>query len=177
MLTFETAVNSLGSLSVSKAISSKSKVVVKPAFCNKGQEVQFKVQMFSSTGNLIVDEDVGVCLMVNGNIFKIIKCAIDESFSSFIGIWVPDKPMKLSWIVVSNGITLATLNGVLDVDEPNKSIRGRIVFQRSFVYFLTISHAVYHLLKYYFLCFADDGGKQNSVSIIMLFQNTKLLVD
>lgn len=177
MLTFETAVNSLGSLSVSKAISSKSKVVVKPAFCNKGQEVKFQVQLFSSTGNLIVDEDVGVCLMVNGNIFKIIKCAIDESFSSFIGIWVPDKPMKLSWIVVSNGITLATLNGVLDVNEPNKSIRGRIVFQRSFVYFLTISHAVYHLLKYYFLCFADDGGKQNSVSIIMFFQNTKLLVD
>lgn len=135
MLTFETAVNSLGSLSVSKAIPSKSKVVVKPAFCNKGQEVQFQVQLFSSTGNLIVDEDVGVCLMVNGNIFKIIKCAIDESFSSFIGIWVPDKPMKLSWIVVSNGITLATLNGVLDVNEPNKSIRGRIVFQRSFVIF------------------------------------------
>lgn len=120
---------------VSKAISSKSKVVVKPAFCNKGQEVQFQVQLFSSTGNLIVDEDVGVCLMVNGNIFKIIKCAIDESLSSFIGIWVSDKPMKLSWIVVSNGITLATLNGVLDVNEPNKSIRGRIVFQRSFVIF------------------------------------------
>lgn len=135
MLTFKTAVNSIGKLSVSKAISSKSKVEVKPTICNKGQEVQIQVQLFSSTGNLIVDEDVNVCLVVNGNIFKIIKCAIDESFSSFIGIWVPGKPMKLSWFVVSNGITLATLSGVLDVNKPNESILGRIIFRRSFSIF------------------------------------------
>lgn len=61
-------------------------------------------------GNLIVDEDVGVCLMVNGKIFKIIKCVIDELFLFFIGIWVLDKLMKLFWIVVSNGIILVILN-------------------------------------------------------------------
>lgn len=79
-------------------------------------------------GNLIVDEDVGVCLIVNGKIFKIIKCVIDELFLFFIGIWVLDKLMKLLWIVVSNGIILVILNGVFDVNELNKSIRGRIVF-------------------------------------------------
>lgn len=84
--------------------------------------------MFFLMGNLIVDEDVGVCLIVNGKIFKIIKCVIDELFLFFIGIWVLDKLMKLLWIVVSNGIILVILNGVFDVDELNKSIRGRIVF-------------------------------------------------
>lgn len=84
--------------------------------------------MFFLMGNLIVDEDVGVCLMVNGNIFKIIKCVIDELFLFFIGIWVLDKLMKLLWIVVSNGIILVILNGVFDVNELNKSIWGRIVF-------------------------------------------------
>lgn len=174
MLTFKTAVNSIGKLSVSKAISSKSKVEVKPAICNKGQEVQFQVQFFSSTGNLIVDEDVNVCLVVNGNIFKIIKCAIDESFSSFIGIWVPGKPMKLSWFVVSNGITLTTLSGVLDVNKPNESILGRIIFDDRSVFLNNKLCNCTSFIEKFFTCFADDGKKQISVSIIMSFQNTKL---
>lgn len=165
---FKTAVSNIGKLSVSKAISLKSKVEVKPAFCNVGQEVQFQVQLFSSTGNLVVDEDVSVCLMVNRNIFKNIKCAIDESISSFIGLWVPGEPMKLSWIVVSNDITLTTLNGVLDVNEPNESICGRIIISidnRLIFYFHMELYISYSDI---FLCFADDGKKQISVSSIIV---------
>lgn len=78
--------------------------------------------------NLIVDEDVNVCLVVNGNIFKIIKCVIDELFLFFIGIWVLGKLMKLFWFVVSNGIILVILSGVFDVNKLNESILGRIIF-------------------------------------------------
>lgn len=165
---FKTAVSNIGKLSVSKAISSKSKVEVKPAFCNVGQEVQFQVQLFSSTGNFVVDEDVSVCLMVNRNIFKNIKCAIDESISSFIGLWVPGEPMKLSWIVVSNGITLTTLNGVLDLNEPNESICGRIIISIDNHFIFYFHMELYICYSDIFLCFADDGKKQISVSSIIV---------
>lgn len=123
---FETAVNSLGKLSVSNAYSPKSKVVVTPAVCYVGQQIQFKIQLFSSTGNLIVDEDVSVCLKLNGESFEFINCAFETSSSSFTGLWVPDKSMKISWIVVSNEIELQTLKGVIDINQTEKSSTGNI---------------------------------------------------
>lgn len=111
---FETAVNSLGKLSVSNTYSPKSKVVVSPAVCYVGEHIQFKIQLFSSTGNLIVDEDVNVCLKLNGKSFEFINCAFDIPFSSFTGLWVPDMELKIFWVVVSNDIELRTLHGVIN---------------------------------------------------------------
>lgn len=112
---FETAVNNLGKLSVSKVYSPKSTVVVSPQVCYVGQQVEYRIQLFSSTGNLIVDEDVSVSLKVNGKTYQLLKCTFETSSSSFIGIWIPFKSMKISWIVVSNDIELQSLNGVLNV--------------------------------------------------------------
>lgn len=123
---FETAVNSLGKLSVSNVYMPECKVVVTPAVCYVGQQIQFKIQLFSSTGNLIVDEDVSVCLKLNGKSFEFINCAFETSSSSFTGFWVPDKSMKISWIVVSNDIELQTLNGVFDIRKTDTSITGNI---------------------------------------------------
>lgn len=123
---FETAVNSLGKLSVSNVYMPECKVVVTPAVCYVGEQIQFKIQLFSSTGNLIVDEDVSVCLKLNGKSFVIINCAFETSSSSFTGFWIPDKSMKISWIVVSNDIELQTLNGVLDIRKTDMSITGNI---------------------------------------------------
>lgn len=123
---FETAVNSLGKLSVSNVYMPECKVVVTPAVFYVGEQIQFKIQLFSSTGNLIVDEDVSVCLKLNGKSFVIINCAFETSSSSFTGFWIPDKSMKISWIVVSNDIELQTLNGVLDIRKTDMSITGNI---------------------------------------------------
>lgn len=123
---FETAVDNLGKLSVSKVYSPNSTVVVSPPVSYVGQQIQFEIQLFSSTGNLIVDENVSVSLKVNGKTCQLLKCAFDTSASSFTGIWVPDKPIKTSWIVVSNDVDLQTLNGVIDVRKPEIFIRGNI---------------------------------------------------
>lgn len=123
---FETAVNDLGKLSVSKVYSPKSKVVVTPQICNIGQQIQFKIQLFSSTGNLIVDEDVNVRLIFNGETFELIKCPFEALSSSFTGVWVPHKSMKISWIVVSNDIEFQNLNGIIDVQKTNISFTGNM---------------------------------------------------
>lgn len=123
---FETAVNNLGKLSVSKVYSPKSTVVVSPPVCYVGQQIQFEIQLFSSTGNLIVDEIVNVSLEVSGKTYKSLKCEFETSSSSFTGIWVPYKPMKISWIVFSNDIELQTLNGVFEVRKTDINIEGNI---------------------------------------------------
>lgn len=76
---------------------------------------------------MIVDEDVSVSLKLNGKSFEFINCAIETSSSSFIGLWVPDKSMKISWIVVSNEIELQTLNGVININQTEISITGNIL--------------------------------------------------
>lgn len=121
---FETALNSLGKLSVSKVDSSKSKVVVTHSVCEVGQQIQFQIQLFSSTGISIVDENVSAHLKLNGITFKILKCAFDAVSSSFTGYWVPDKQLKISWIVVSNDIEFRNLNGVIDVRKTDINITG-----------------------------------------------------
>lgn len=123
---FETAVKSLGKLSVSKVCSSNSKVVVTPPICYIGQQIQFKIQLFSSAGTLIVDENVTVCLKLNAKSSEILNCAFETSSSSYTGMWVPDKSMKISWNVVSNDVELRTLNGVIDVRNPDISFTANI---------------------------------------------------
>lgn len=123
---FETTLNSLGKMSVSNVYMPKCKVVVTPAVCYVGQQIQFKIQLFSSTGNLIVDEDVSVCIKLNRKSFEFINCVFETSSSSFTGLWVPDKSMKISWIVVSNDIELQTLNGVIDIRKTDMRITGNI---------------------------------------------------
>lgn len=93
---FETAVNSLGKLSVSNVYMPECKVIVTPTVFYIGQKIQFKIQLFSSTRNLIVDEDVSVCLKLKGKSFEFINCAFETSSSCFTGLWVPDKSMKIS---------------------------------------------------------------------------------
>lgn len=111
---------------MSKVYSPKCTVVVIPPVCYVGQQIQFQIQLFSSTGKLIVEEDVSVSLKVNGKTYQLLKCAFETSSSSFTGIWIPDKPMKISWIVVSNDIELQTLNGVINVRKPKILITGNI---------------------------------------------------
>lgn len=123
---FETAVNNLGKLSVSKVYSPKSTVVVSPPVCYVGQQIQFEIQLFSSTGNLIVDENVSISLKVSGKTYQSLKCEFETSSSSFIGIWVPYKALKISWIIFSNDIELQTLNGVIDVRKTDVSITGNM---------------------------------------------------
>lgn len=121
---YATAVNSLGKLSVSKVCQSKSKIVVTPPICHVGKEMQFKIRLFSSTGNLIVDENVNICLKTNGKMLQFLNCAFESSSSSFTGIWIPEKPMKICWTVVSNDIEHKTLNGIINVTEIDTRIAG-----------------------------------------------------
>lgn len=121
---YATAVNSLGKLSVSKVCQSKSKIVVTPPISHVGKEMQFKIRLFSSTGNLIVDENVNICLKTNGKMLQFLNCAFESSSSSFTGIWIPEKPMKICWTVVSNDIEHKTLNGIINVTEIDTRIAG-----------------------------------------------------
>lgn len=128
---FTTSINNFGKILVTKVSPKKSKVDVSSPVCDQGQEVQFKIQLFSSTGLPVVDESVCVHLKQKGKILKSILCAIDSSSSSFTGIWTPDKPLQLFWIVwivASNEIELDTLKGVLKIKDTRKKIPYGIVF-------------------------------------------------
>lgn len=111
---FITSISSFGKILVTKVSRTKSKVVI-PQFCDLGKEVQIQIELYSSTGKPVVDENVCVYLKHDGKIFKTIKCEIGNSSPCFTGIWIPNKSLQLSWIVVSNGIELDTLEGVIDV--------------------------------------------------------------
>lgn len=74
-------------------------------------------------GNLIIDEDVRVCLKFNGEFFEFINCVFEILFFFFVGYWVLDKLLKIFWVVVSNGIEFWILNGVID-------IRKRCIFEK-----------------------------------------------
>lgn len=65
-------------------------------------------------GNLIVDEDVNVCLKFNGKFFEFINCVFDILFFFFIGFWVLDMELKIFWVVVSNDIEFWILYGVIN---------------------------------------------------------------
>ena len=120
-------VKNLGKLSVSKAISSKSNVSVTPIHMYEVQQkVQFQIKLFSSLGTPIVDEDVYVCLQLDGKTFKYLQCFIDHASSSFIGCWIPDKPVKLTWIVLTNGIKMETLKGDLHIRYPAAQTKSKI---------------------------------------------------
>lgn len=112
---FTTSINSFGKILVTKVNPTKSKVVVTSSVCDQGEELQFQIQLYSSTGIPIIDENVGVHLKNRGKILKSVHCSIGTSSSTFTGKWVPDEPLKLSWIVVSNGIELETLEGMIEV--------------------------------------------------------------
>lgn len=116
-LTFERAAASFGKLMVTKAISLKSKALIKPSLCYVGQESTFQIILVSSLGDMIHDEEVQVYLNFKGENFKIIQCVFEKVSSSFVGNWIPDMPMELSWKVVSNDIEMETLKGVLQIKE------------------------------------------------------------
>ena len=123
---FTSTVNNIGKLSVSKAISSKSTISVTPSMYEVQRKVKFQIQLFSSCGKPVVDEDVYVYLELDGKSFMCLQCFMDQSSSSFTGCWVPDKPMELTWIVVSNGIKMETLKGELHIRYPSAQTRSKI---------------------------------------------------
>ena len=123
---FESSVNSFGKLSVSKAISSKSKASVTPSIYEVQRKVQFQIQLFSFLGTPIVDEDVNVCLELEGKSFINLHCFFDHSSSSFVGSWIPDTPMKVTWTAVSNGIKMETLKGELHVRCPAAQEKSKV---------------------------------------------------
>ena len=110
-------VNSLGKLSVSKAISNQSTAVITPSIVEEHQQVQFDIQLLSSQGKPTVDEDVSVCLERNGKPLAVIPCVLNKPSTNFLGSWIPEEPMQLTWIVLSNGIRMETLEGILDVKK------------------------------------------------------------
>lgn len=112
---FTTSINSFGKILVTKVNPTKSKVVVTSSVCDQGEELQFQIQLYSSTGIPIIDENVSVHLKDRGQILKSVHCSIGTPSSTFTGKWVPDEPLQLFWIVVSNGIELETLEGMIEV--------------------------------------------------------------
>ena len=112
-----TTINSLGKLSVSTAVSLQSTAIITPSIVEEQQQVQFEVQLLSSQGKPVVDEDVSVCLEHNGKLISYILCVLNKQATTFIGSWIPEEPMQLNWRVVSNGIRMETLEGILDVKQ------------------------------------------------------------
>lgn len=125
---FTTSINGFGKILATKVNPTKSKVVVTSPVCDQGQEVQFQIQLYSSTGIPIVEENVSVHLKNRGKILKSVQCAIGTSSSTFTGKWVPDRPLQLSWIVVSNEIELESLEGTIEV-KATKIERGIVYFR------------------------------------------------
>ena len=117
-----TTVKSLGKLSVSKAISTQSTAVIIPSIVEEQQEVQFDIQLLSSQGKPVVDEDVSVCLERNGKPLTVIPCVLNKPSSNFLGSWIPEEQIQLSWIVVSNGIRMETLGGILNVKKKTQKL-------------------------------------------------------
>ena len=114
-----TTINSLGKLSVSTAISSQSTAIITPSIVEEHQQVQFEVQLLSSQGKPVVDE---VCLERNGKPLTVIPCVLNKHAATFIGSWIPEEPMQLNWRVVSNGIRMETLEGILDIKQKTQKV-------------------------------------------------------
>lgn len=113
---FTTSINNFGKILVTKVSPKKSKVDVSSPVCDQGQEVRFEIKLFSSTGSPVVNESVSVNLkQKEGKLLKSIQCTFHPPSSSFTGIWTPEKPLHLFWVVVSNGIVLETLRGMIKV--------------------------------------------------------------
>ncbi|XP_078336705.1 uncharacterized protein LOC144626467 isoform X2 [Crassostrea virginica] len=117
-----TTMNSLGKLSVSKAISTQSTAVITPSVIEEHQQVQFDIQLLSSQGKPTVEEDVSVCLDRNGKPLTVIPCVLNKPSTNFLGSWIPEEPMQLTWIVVSNGIRMETLRGILNVKKKTQKL-------------------------------------------------------
>ena len=117
-----TTVNSLGKLSVSKAISTQSTAVFTPSIVEEHQQVQFDIQLLSSQGKPTVDEDVSVRLDRNGKPLTVIPCVLNKPSTNFLGSWIPEEPMQLTWTVVSNGIRMETLGGILNVKKKTQKL-------------------------------------------------------
>ena len=117
-----TTVNRLGKLSVSKAVSSHSTAIITPSIIEEQQQVQFEIQLLSSRGKPIVDEDVSVCVERNGKLITCIRCVLNKPSKTFLGSWIPEEPMQLNWRVVSNGIRMETLEGILNVKQKTQKV-------------------------------------------------------
>ena len=117
-----TTMNSLGKLSVSKAISTQSTAVITPSIVEEHQQVQFDIQLLSSQGKPTVEEDVSVCLDRNGKPLTVIPCVLNKPSTNFLGSWIPEEPMQLTWTVVSNGIRMETLGGILNVKKKTQKL-------------------------------------------------------
>ncbi|XP_062600868.1 uncharacterized protein LOC134262487, partial [Saccostrea cucullata] len=95
----------IGEIVTTKASSSKTEAFASPSTCAVGSEIVFTVKLKTSSGELINDESVQVCICRNGKPFKFIPCFYEKT-SSYIGNWVPDKAMKSTWYILTNGIKL-----------------------------------------------------------------------
>lgn len=111
---FTTSINNYGKILATKVSAKDSKVIISPV-CDFGKETQFQIQLFSSTGKPILDEKVCVYLKHDNKKSKTIQCVYGKFSPCYIGIWIPDELRQLSWTIVSNGIELETLEGVIDV--------------------------------------------------------------
>ena len=171
VFSFQSIVNNLGKLSMSKAISTKSKVSVTPSIYEVQQKVQFQIQLFSSLGKPIVDEDVYVYLELDGKTFKYLQCFIDLSSSSFIGCWIPDTPMKLTWIAVSNGIKMETLKGELHVRYPAAQAKSKVLAD----FFILYKFYNFHTCQSYIKksSFADTKHNEKDFVQVSIFYTVR----
>ena len=164
---YETYVHRLGKLLSSDAISSRSNVVITPLVCEVHQSVQFQIKLLSSIGKEIVDEKVNVFIELNGKVVTNIQCAVEKS-SFYTGCWIPDEAKQFAWTVVSNGIQMETLHGILDVQTTDVNAKkgnfNENIFQCKCIH--NIPLYITYTFRYFFA--VENKDSAFIVSIVVL---------